>query len=79
MIVDILDWDLTYTELIEWVSDNNVDLDAINGYGGRGPSTKYVFRREEDFVAFKLKFAKENYKGTDTAFYYAPYKPSWMT
>jgi hypothetical protein len=58
MIIDILDWDLTYTDLVEWVSENDIVLDAINGYGG-GASTKYTFQDEEDFVAFKLKFAKE--------------------
>jgi hypothetical protein len=59
MIIDILDWDLTYTELVEWVAENDIYLDAINGYGGRDPSTKYIFRDEEDFVVFKLKFARE--------------------
>ena len=62
MIIDILDWDLTYTELVDWVSENDITLDAINGYGG-GASTKYTFRDEEDFIAFKLKFAKERDRG----------------
>jgi len=63
MIIDILDWDLTYSDLIDWISENDVELDAINGYGGRGPSTKYMFRNEEDLIAFKLKFAKERDRG----------------
>ena len=62
MIIDILDWDLTYTELVDWVSENDITLDSINGYGG-GASTKYTFRDEEDFIAFKLKFAKERDRG----------------
>jgi hypothetical protein len=83
MIINILDWDLTYDELVNWVAENDIVLDAINGYGG-GASTKYVFQDEEDFVAFKLKFAKDNrsgkigYKGitsVDTASYYCPYIP----
>ena len=82
MIIDILDWDLTYTDLVEWVSENDIVLDAING-SADGASTKYTFQDEEDFVAFKLKFARENkhrigFNGTtvdDVGAYYAPYIP----
>jgi len=59
MIIDILDWNLSYTDLIDWVIENNVVLDAIDGYGDRwGTGTKYIFQNEEDFIAFKLKFTK---------------------
>ena len=84
MIIDILEWELIYTDLIEWVAENDIVLDAINGYGG-GASTKYTFRNEEDFVAFKLKFAKNNRSGkigfngittADIGYYYAPCIPS---
>lgn len=88
MIIDILDWDITYTELMYWISETGAELDAITGpgsFGGVGsPSTKYEFRDEEDFVMFKLKFAKEHkshkmgYSGTqadDMGSYYCPYIP----
>lgn len=82
MIIDLLDWDLTYYELLQWVSENDINLAAINGYGA-GASTKYTFRDEEDFVAFRLKFAKERrikmgYNSIacdDMGTYFAPYIP----
>jgi len=60
MIIDIFDWDLTYYELVKWVTENDITLDAINGYGD-GASTKYTFRDEKDFVAFKLKFSRKSH------------------
>jgi hypothetical protein len=83
MIINLFDWDLTYDELVNWVAENNIVLDAINGYGG-GASTKYIFQDEEDFVAFRLKFAKDNRFGkmgfngittADVGYCYAPYIP----
>ena len=64
MTIDILDWDITYTELMYWIAETGAELDAVSElggmYGGSGfPSTKYKFRDEEDYVAFKLAFQKE--------------------
>ena len=70
MIINIFDWDLTYDELVEWISKNDIKLDAINGYGV-GASTWYTFQNDEDFVAFKLKFAKGLNRGIGV---YAPYE-----
>jgi len=66
MVIDILDWDITYTELMQWISITGAELVAITGLGGFGaftgsvgPCTKYEFYKEEDFVMFKLAFQKE--------------------
>lgn len=84
MIIDILDWIITYDELLQWVTDNDIVLDAINGYGNHGLSTRYIFQNEEDFIAFKLKFTQRGnrfimgYNGTsatDIGYFYAPYIP----
>jgi len=88
MIIDILDWDITYTDLMQWVAETGAELYAITHAGwlaGGTPGTKYVFRDEEDFVMFKLKFAKENgphkmnYTGRTTimnAAYHCPHIPT---
>jgi hypothetical protein len=64
MIIDILEWRITYTELMHWIATNGAVMHAITGLGGmfngRGaPSTTYEFRNEEDYIAFKLAFQKE--------------------
>lgn len=60
MIIELLDWDLTYAEFVEWVSKNNIFVEAVTGYGtGAGfASTIYKFHDQQDFIAFKLKFLK---------------------
>jgi hypothetical protein len=58
MKINILEWNITYSELMEWVAVNDIMLHAINGYGS-GASTVYQFYSEEDYIAFRLKFAKE--------------------
>lgn len=62
MLINILDWDITYDEFVDWVSRNDAVVDAVTGFGpnSRGmPGTTYVFQDEDDFVNFKLTFAKE--------------------
>jgi hypothetical protein len=73
MIINLLEWDLTYTEFVNWVAENDIVVDAINGYGG-GASTKYKFRDEEDFIIFKLIFVKTK-TNSDIGFFYCPYIP----
>lgn len=60
MIIDILEWDITYTELVHWISTTGAVMHAISGYGVRGvASTRYQFENDSDYVAFKLSFQKE--------------------
>ena len=64
MIIDIFDWDISYTDLMYWISQTGAEIHAITGlgniYGGRGsPSTKYEFLNEEDYIAFTLSFQKD--------------------
>jgi hypothetical protein len=56
--IDLRDWDVTYTDLVKWVTENNVDLWGVNAMGGNGAKI-YVFSKPEDLTAFKLRFAKE--------------------
>ena len=85
--IDMRDWDVSYTELVKWVSETGADLYAVNTIGGDGRKL-YCFTRLEDLTAFKLKFkhASKNslmgYKGitsADTAAYYCPYVPTSIT
>lgn len=86
MIIDLLEWNVTYTDFVKWITENNIATAAISGYGsGAGfISTKYDIFNDEDSVAFKLKFSKEilphrmGYTGThhdDMGTYFAPYIP----
>lgn len=56
--IDILEWDITYHELVEWVSRNDVVLIPVNGYGA-GASTVYIFEKDIEYMAFALAFHKE--------------------
>ena len=88
MVIDILDWNITHTDLMQWVAETGAKLDAISRAGwfaGGPPSTKYKFRDEEDFIMFKLAFQKKEiiyrvgYIGKqiiDSAAYYAPHIPT---
>ena len=53
-IINILEWDITYQELIDWAAETGADVYAIASYGDNNPSTRYGFTEEKDFVAFKL-------------------------
>ena len=73
MIINLLEWNLTYTEFVNWIAEKDIVLDAINGYGG-GASTVYKFRDEEDFIVFRLTFLKTK-TNSDIGFFYCPYIP----
>lgn len=84
MIIDILEWDITYTDLMNWIATTGAVMHAISGYGVRGVmSTLYRFENEDDFIAFKLAFPKDTarptgYRGHTVAYsaaFYAPYVP----
>ena len=82
-IINILEWDITYQELVDWAAETGADVYAIASYGANNPSTRYGFTEENDFVAFKLKFGKSGvevmgYSGDveyDAGAYYAPHIP----
>jgi len=57
--INILEWDLTYTDLVNWIQDREANVYAVSFYGAGAPSTQYKFENDEDFVAFKLAFRKE--------------------
>lgn len=75
--INLLDWDVTYTELAQWANDTGAEVYAVTG-----PGMKYKMS-EKDLVAFKLTFKRGcsslvGYKGittVDTAMYYCPYIP----
>lgn len=56
-IIDINDWDITYTELMYWIADTGARLKSVTTDARRIP-TEYEFERDEDALAFKLKFSK---------------------
>lgn len=57
-IIDLLEWDVTYDELVRWCLERNVDLYAISLNGGNGISAPYGFSKKEDLTAFTLTFRK---------------------
>ncbi len=75
--INLIDWDVSYTELTQWAKDTGADVYAVTG-----PGMKYKMS-EEDLVAFNLTFKRGRgvlvgYKGTsttDTTSYYCPYIP----
>jgi hypothetical protein len=58
-IIDILDWDITHAELVDWVTENDMDVYAVAASGGSNPRTRYMFQNDDDLLAFKLKFSRE--------------------
>lgn len=79
--IDLRDWDIAYTDLVEWVTENSINL--YTSSGGNGMKV-YIFPNDEDFVAFKLKFSKGKssyimgYTGisdSDVGLYNCPYIP----
>lgn len=83
MIIDIKEYDITYTQFIDWVLQIGIEVFAINSYGGQSTSTRYMFQETEDLVAFKIRFAKQSkdiigYMGIDlgdTGAFHCPYIP----
>ena len=56
-IIDFNDWDLTYTELVQWSNRHHVDVYCVNAIGGNGIRL-YAFEKDEDLVLFKLTFKR---------------------
>lgn len=57
--INLNDWNISYSTMVKWVIDNNIDVYAINCSGGDGVNL-YMFTSSEDFTAFTLKFNKRN-------------------
>ena len=58
-IIDLNEWDIDYTYLVRWALENEVELYAVNTYGANSSQKQYAFTQEEDFLAFKLTFQKD--------------------
>lgn len=66
--IDLNDWDLTYSQLVEWSKVSRIDVWGINLRGANKPLTTYYFEDPEHLSAFKLKFAKIKGKTTPDFF-----------
>lgn len=58
--INLKEWDILYTEFVNWVSERNSAVYAIADMS-QGKNTIYAFEHEEDLVAFKLKFTKSTF------------------
>ena len=75
-IINLREWNITYKELADWCEETGADIYAIIRYGNIDYlNADYGFEREEDMLAFKLRFAKR-LNPVDSGLYYAPYIPS---
>lgn len=76
VIINLIEWDVTYTELALWASDTGARVFAH-------ASGKFKYEiDDQDFTAFKLAFKPSNgiirYKSKitiDRSMYYCPYIP----
>lgn len=71
--INLKEWDILYTEFINWVNERNASVYAIADMS-QGKNAIYAFKYEEDLVAFTLKFTKSifpwaNQVGIDTGNY----------
>lgn len=57
--INLLHWDITYREFIDWILENKVDVYAAATIGANDPLTRYFFEHDEDFTAFRLAFKKD--------------------
>ena len=57
-IIDLNEWNVNYTDLVNWALENEIELYAVNNYGGNLVKKQYAFTQEEDFLVFKLTFSK---------------------
>ncbi|HEY6436384.1 MAG TPA: hypothetical protein VIY47_07325 [Ignavibacteriaceae bacterium] len=82
--IDLGEYTITYTDFVKWVTENNMDVYAVNTNGGNGMKI-FFFNDLEDYTAFTLKFSKRpspqrmGYSGktsVDSGVYYAPYIPT---
>lgn len=55
--INLIDYNITYTDFVQWVLENKMDVYAVNAQGGNGGKI-YFFQDLEDFTAFTLKFSK---------------------
>jgi len=81
--INLREYNISRDELSEWCKKTGAEVFAVVHYGGNGPSLNYGFEKDEDLIAFKLKFKPSNnlivgYKGVtslDDVYFYAPYIP----
>lgn len=59
ILIDLRDWNVNYTEFTDWVVETEADVYAIVHHGGNGPSATYGFEKEEDRLAFELRFSRK--------------------
>ncbi len=57
-LIDLREWNITYTDLVKWCEDTEADVYAVIHHGANGASATYGFEKDEDLLAFKLAFSK---------------------
>ncbi len=72
--INIYEWDLSYSELIEWATETKSDVHALTRNSNNITDSMYVFENDEDYIAFLLKFRQKR-KGGMAAGYFCPYIP----
>ena len=72
--INLYDWDLTYAQFRDWITETGSDVYAITSDSRFISDSKYMFNEEADYLAFTLKF-KLRTKSMDTGVYYCPYLP----
>lgn len=50
-----MEWDISYMELITWISQHNADVQPVTGWG---QGMEYEFECEHDYLAFSLTFSR---------------------
>jgi len=58
--IDLKAYGITHTEFIQWIEESGAEVYAYIHHGpAAGASAAYEFVREEDLLAFELKFKKQ--------------------
>ena len=55
-IICLYEWDITHEELVDWSITNDLTVYAI---AESGPSSRYAFEDDGDYIAFTLRFRKK--------------------
>lgn len=65
--INLREWNISYTELVEWCEKTNSEVYAVIHHGGNGASAMYGFEKDEDLLAFTLTFS---HKKNETISFY---------
>jgi hypothetical protein len=64
--IDLFEWDISYTDFVDWVEEQGAEVYAVSNVNHK--NSFYRFIKEEDLVAFKLKFSKAGKWPFETGF-----------